>query len=120
MFGDLNLPIGLVFESELDALLVAQEAWGIAFTVALGGSTKPIDYQTDLFLRGVPNLFFCPDFDEAGKKAWDSWKAKYPTIRRLLTSSSKSAGDAFLEGLDLRNWIVNALKVKIQQPTSMQ
>ncbi len=41
IYGTNKLPVALVLESEIDALLIQQEASDLAYCVALGGSTKP-------------------------------------------------------------------------------
>lgn len=110
IFGDRSLNTALIVESELDAILIQQFAGDLVYCVALGGSTKPIDKDTKELLDRTPTLLFCPDFDVAGKKAWDKWKRLFPNTRILLTPETKSAGDAHLEGLDLREWILEELE----------
>lgn len=113
VYGDSNIKVALIIESELDAVLVQQEAGDLVYCVALGGATKPLDYHTGQLLRHTPILLFCPDFDEAGKKAWDEWKKMFPYIQRILTpdlGEGKSAGDAYLAGVNLREWIVDSLE----------
>lgn len=109
VFGDIGLP-AFIIESELDALLVQQEASDLVYCIALGGSTKQIDFHTDQLLCKASNILFCPDFDKAGKLAWDKWKKMFPTIQRILTPDGKSAGDAYLAGVDLREWIIATLE----------
>ena len=78
-------------------------------SVALGGSTKPIDADTDALLRSTKRILFLPDFDQAGALAWVKWKRQFPSIRRMITPTGKSAGDAFIEGINLREWIVGEI-----------
>lgn len=105
IYGDSSLPIGLVLESEFDALLIQQEAAELLYCVALGGSTKPIDACTDDLLKKAKNILFLPDYDAAGALAWVKWKRLFPGIHRILTPKGKAAGDAFIEGVNLREWI---------------
>ena len=109
IFGDTSLPFALVLEAELDALLIQQEAADLVFCVALGGSTKQLDASTDELLRKKKKVLFLPDFDKAGKVAWDKWKKTFPNIKRILTPSEKSAGDYFQVGGDIREWLKNEL-----------
>ena len=109
IYGDTSLPCALVLESEFDALLVQQFASDILYCVALGGSTKPIDQQTDLLLRTTSTLLFCPDFDEAGAVAWKKWKNMFLNIHRVMTPLGKSPGDDYLAGIDLREWLLEYL-----------
>lgn len=110
IYGDCHFKVALILESELDALLIQQEVGDLVYCVALGGSTKPIDCQTDQLLRRTSLLLFCPDFDKAGAVAWDRWKKMFPAIQRILTPDGKAAGDAFLAGVNLREWIVASLE----------
>lgn len=105
VYGDIRLPTGLVLESEFDGLLIQQEAGQLLYCVALGGSTKPIDVYTDNLLRRTKNILFLPDFDQAGAIAWLKWQRQFPGIQRILTPKGKGAGDAYLEGINLRKWI---------------
>ena len=110
VYGDTNLKVGLILESELDSLLVQQETGDLLFCVALGGSSKLLDAQTDQLLRQTSILLFCPDFDKAGAKAWVKWKKMFPSIQRVLTPDGKSAGDAFLAGVNLREWLSETIE----------
>lgn len=105
IFGDTNTNVAVIVESELDAILIQQFAGDLCFCVALGGSTKALDRYIDELLRSIPRLFFCPDFDKAGATAWTKWQALYPHIKRILTPDGKGPGDAYLSGVDLREWI---------------
>lgn len=110
IYGNSNLKIALILESELDSLLIQQEADDLVYCVALSGSTKPLDLYTDQLLKRTSILLFCPDFDKAGATAWDKWKKIFPAIQRILTPDGKSAGDAFLAGVNLREWIEASLE----------
>ncbi|MCL2123405.1 MAG: zinc-binding protein, partial [Desulfovibrionaceae bacterium] len=68
VLGKRDLPVVLV-ESELDALLIAQETSELCSVVALPAGNRP-DAQTAAFLRAAPDILYAGDFDEAGKKAF--------------------------------------------------
>ncbi len=110
IYGDTSLSGALVIESELDALLVLQEAGDLVYCVALGGSTKPIDFQADQLLRKTQLILFLPDFDKAGAIAWSKWENMFPNIQRILSPYEKSAGDYFQAGGDLRIWLEASIK----------
>lgn len=110
IYGNTFLPCALIMESELDALLVQQEAADMVYCIALGGSTKPLDTDTDRLLRGTPLVLFLPDFDKAGAIAWKKWKKMFPNIQRILTPCEKSAGDYFQSGGDLREWLEGCIE----------
>lgn len=105
VYGNNSIPCALVLESEIDALLIQQEAGDLLYCVALGGVTKPLDATTDALLRKTALVLFLPDFDEPGTKAWYKWKTKFPNIHRILTPREKSAGDYFKAGGNLREWL---------------
>ena len=110
VFGDIRLSVGLVLESELDALLVQQFASDLLYCVALGGSTKSLDVETDKLLRRTKNILFLPDFDKAGAVAWGKWQKKFHGIQRILTPHEKSAGDYHLAGGDIREWLIGCIR----------
>ena len=110
IFGDISLACPLILESEFDALLVQQFASDLVYCIAFGGSTKPLDGSCEQLLRKMPLILFCPDFDKAGKVAWDKWKNMFPNICRILTPDGKGVGDAYLAGIDLRKWILDKLQ----------
>lgn len=110
VYGDQTLKTAFVIESELDALLIQQFSSDLIYCVALGGSTKSLDFETNQLLRRASILIFCPDFDKAGAAAWVKWKKMFPVIQRVLTPDGKSAGDAYLARVDLRRWIIDSLE----------
>lgn len=110
IYGNTSLPCAVILESELDAVLIQQEIGDLIFCIALGGSTKPLDIETDRLLRKTKTILFLPDFDKAGKVAWDKWKKMFPNIQRILTPHEKSAGDFFTAGGDLRRWLLNEIE----------
>lgn len=67
----------LLLESALDAVLAVQEGKGQIAALAFMGSTKPVDADTDQFIKQAPLLLAAPDRDDAGEKAWARWSATY-------------------------------------------
>ncbi len=98
----------VIVESELDALLLAQEAGDLCGTVALGTATAKPDNETDKLLQDTPVILISLDTDEAGIKAsWNFWPETYGAkVKRWPTIQGKDASDAKVNGLDLRTWIV--------------
>ena len=66
-------------------------------------------HNLDRLIKQSPLLIHCPDFDEAGLKAVSIWQ-NYPQYLRYPTPFAKSVGDAYLQGLSVRDWILGALK----------
>jgi len=97
---------GVIVESELDALLLNQEAGDFVFVIAMGTATAKPDIQTNELLKTAPLILISLDTDEAGAKAsWKFWPDTYGTkARRWPTIKGKDASEARLNGLDLRAW----------------
>ncbi len=109
LFGDLQLHVSVVVESEFDAMLLQQEAGDVCSCIALGGLGKP-DLETHHLLSGCPLVLFALDFDEPGKKAYSFWKSAYSKLRAWPVPITKSPGDALLAGVNLRQWVLDGLK----------
>ena len=109
VYGNTALETLLVLESELDAILVSQEAANLCFSLALGGSKQPLDLEKERIVRGAERVLFCPDFDEAGKESWDKWVKRFPDTKRILTPVGKDPTDALNQGINLREWIKEAI-----------
>jgi len=101
--------IAVITEAEFDAMLVHQFAADLCFTVALGGSTKRPDVYCDQLLRATERIIFALDVDQAGANAFRWWKASYSNLQLWLPPVGKSPGDAWVEGIDLRYWIVEGI-----------
>lgn len=118
IYGNQSLESLLVIESELDALLVQQFAGDLLYCIALGGSSKPLDLETYNLVNKCPTSLFLPDFDLAGRKAWEKWQKLFNHLHRILTPLEKSAGDAYLSGVDLRQWLVDCITESIRKRRS--
>lgn len=95
----------VIVESELDAMLVQQEAGDLCNPVALGGVSKKPDEYLHSILAQARLILFSLDYDEAGIKAFAWWKKQYKALFIWVTPFEKSVGDAFLKGLDVETWI---------------
>ncbi len=68
VYGDQSKPV-LIVESELDAMLIQQEAAHLVCCMALGGVSKKPDIETHEWLKKASIILLSLDFDEAGKKS---------------------------------------------------
>lgn len=109
VYGDPSLPIGILLESEFDALLIQQEASHHLFCLANGGSCQPMDLQTDCFIR-KKILLFCPDVDLGGAKFLNKLQEIYKNGILWPAPIGKSPGDAFTLGVNLQKWILQGIK----------
>jgi len=98
----------VIVESELDGLLLNQEAGDLCAAVALGSATAKPDISLHGALKKAAVLLVALDTDEAGAKAsWKFWPDTYGTkARRWPCLRGKDPSEAKLSGLDLRAWII--------------
>lgn len=109
-FGSLDgLPVVIV-EAEFDAILIRQVADDLCSVVALGGVKKRPDLATDQRLRKNPLLLYALDFDEAGKEEFLFWRNAYSHLRAWPVPITKSPGDAFKAGVNIRQWILDGIE----------
>lgn len=98
----------VIVESELDGLLLSQEAGDLCAVVAMGTATAKPDRETHGLLKLMPVILISLDSDEAGAKAaWDFWPKQYGrNVKRWPCLSGKDPSEARLNGLNLRDWVI--------------
>lgn len=107
--GQKEKEVCFVVESDLDAILLYQEAGDIACFVATGSTSNKPGRQEYEFLKSK-RLFLSLDSDEAGRKAMNGyWKEHFPEAEIWPIIEGKDPSEAFKNGLDLRGWIQAAL-----------
>jgi len=101
----------VIVESELDGILLNQEAGDLAGVVALGTATAKPDGPTHDALNKMEVVLISLDSDEAGAKAaWSFWPETYGTkAKRWPVPIGKDPSDAKKEGLDIRAWVLAGL-----------
>lgn len=115
MIWDLDKSVVCIVESELDGILLSQEAGDIADVTALGNVRARPDMETDRALHRAERILLCLDYDmEDGrvdrKFNWTFWKGRYPgKVRRWPTPVGKDPTEAYEAGVDLRSWIQSGL-----------
>jgi DNA primase len=110
VYGDIGQGVVIVLESELDAMLIQQNANDLCFCVALGGVTKRPDFCCDQLLRKSKLILWCLDNDEAGENAAFWWRKTYQHLKFWPSPFGKSPGDALKDyGIDLRQWILKGI-----------
>ena len=80
VYGDLLKPV-IIVESELDAILIQQEAADLVCSVALGGVSKKPDTQLHEWLKQASLILLSLDFDDPGKKRYSFWMKLYSNLR---------------------------------------
>jgi DNA primase len=102
-----NKGAAVIVESELDGLLLSQEAGNLCAVVALGSAKAKPDSRTDALLKSAKTILVSLDSDEAGAKAaWDFWPKQYGRkVKRWPCLMGKDPSDSWKNSLDLRLWI---------------
>ena len=98
----------VIVESELDGLLLNQEAGDLAGVVSMGSAQAKPDRITHEALTAAAVTLVSLDTDDAGAKAaWAFWPATYGRkAKRWPCIKGKDASDARLNGLSLRDWVI--------------
>jgi hypothetical protein len=106
----------VVVESELDALALAEAGGDLAGAYAIGNSSAKPDAESFATLRGLDRILIATDFDEPdhngnrpGTAAARWWLQTFPQAIRWPVPAGKDPGEAFQEGVNLREWIVAGL-----------
>jgi hypothetical protein len=103
----------IIVESDLDAILLAQEIKRQVFIVAMGSTSyRPDDLLLEK-LEECPVVLVALDTDEAGGIAAQWWLDNVSSTYRALTPAAygKDITAAFLNGLDLNDWLCVAMEI---------
>ena len=107
VFGSGNSVV--VVESELDGILLEQEAGDLAGVIALGSVVVKPDPITTSLLEKAKRILVAMDSDEAGARiSWEWWLKRFPQAKRWPIPSrfGKDPTEAKKNGLNLRNWVL--------------
>ncbi len=101
--------VGLIVESELDGILVRQEAPQGVFIIALGSAQAKPDKVSHETLQQAEHILVALDADQAGAKASLWWLNQYSQAIRWPCPAGKDPSEAFQAGVDLRTWIMTGI-----------
>jgi DNA primase len=110
IFGNPSIPVVILVEAELDAMLIAQEVGALCCCIALGGAQKRPDEALRQWLLQKQLIIFALDFDEAGKKEYAHWNSTYPNLWAWPVPEGKSPADAWKLGVNLNEWVSDGIK----------
>lgn len=102
----------IIVESELDAILLAQEAGPLFNYIALGSASAKIDIEIAEMIEKSSKVFFCPDYDEPGFAAFSRWKEQFKKIHLAVLPKCKDPTEAIQNSVDIKEW---ALKLRTTQ-----
>lgn len=104
-----------VVESELDGILVSQNAGDFTAVLGLGSASLRPDIETHYLLQATPKILLALDYDAAGDKQSRWWQRQYGAkARRWPAPSGKDPGEAHQNGENIRTWIL-ASQVDLSQ-----
>ena len=107
--GAMVHPLHVVVESELDALLLFQEAGDLVDVVALGSVAAKPDERTTRALRKSAHILVAIDLDDAAAKYWRWWEAHFPEATLWPPRKGKDPGEDWQKGVNLREWVAAGL-----------
>jgi len=97
--------IHVLLESELDAILLSQQAGDLVGVIALGNAQARPDQDAMAALGNCKLILVALDSDNAGaKEAWQWWTKHFSTAR-LWPPIAKDPGEMFQHGVNLQTWI---------------
>ena len=104
----------VIVESELDGLLLHQEAGDLVGVVALGSAQAKLDLETHDLLLKADLILVALDSDDAGAKAaWSFWPETYGSkVNHWPCIRGKDPSEAWANGLDIRAWVMAGLPEK--------
>ncbi len=98
-----------VVESGFDAVLIASRFTGLVGAVTTWNSSARPDIQSAEILHRSQCILNCLDFDAAGRNEQLWWSDTFRRNKRWPVPVGKDPGDAYKEGVDIRQWILKGL-----------
>jgi hypothetical protein len=107
----------VVVESELDALLLAQETGDLVQAMALGSAQNRPDAEAWAKLQAAHGVLVALDADAAGvKEAWGWWRENLPrALRWPPLRPAKDPTEMLLAGVDPKVWVEVGLEEIVSQ-----
>ena len=114
IIGNFNENTAVILESELDAIVLAQESTRPLFIVALGSAQKKPDEALMEMLNLCPVVLVALDNDQAGAVAARWWLENMSNSFRTLIPKEfgKDITDGHMaKGLDLNDWLCVSMEI---------
>ena len=102
----------IIVESELDAMLIHQEAGDIVTTIALGSAQARPDALSSNILTKAKLILIALDTgttekkEKAGYREWLWWQKHFKQSRRWPTIKGKDPGESYKNGVSIRDWVM--------------
>ncbi|UQZ90680.1 hypothetical protein C4J81_16310 [Deltaproteobacteria bacterium Smac51] len=110
----------VIVESQLDAITIAEQCGnisGIGALAMLSNTGKPCP-KTHQQLLAAEKILVALDYDQAGQKGSCWWESTYPQAERWPVPLGKDPGEAVAQGVELAQWIADALPPSIPGPSA--
>jgi len=99
-------PESVLVESELDALLLHQEAGDLVNVISLGNAQTRPDQQAADLLNQSQLILVALDADRAGAtESWRWWQEHYRQAHRWPSIRGKDTGEMWAAGVNIRTWV---------------
>jgi hypothetical protein len=108
----------VIVEADLDEMMVCRRAGSIVGTVALGSSAAKPGADVYPMLQNALRVLVSLDWDASGKKAWTWWEKNFSNARKWPVPIGKDPGEAFENGVDIREWVVAGLPPVLTMDTN--
>jgi hypothetical protein len=102
----------VIVESELDAMLIQQEAGDVVTTIALGSAQTRPDAVSHKILSNAKLILVALDTgttekrEKAGYREWLWCQKHFRQSRRWPTIKGKDPGEAYKNGVSIRDWVM--------------
>jgi len=98
--------LSVLVESELDALLLHQEAGDLVNVISLGNAQARPDRGAAEILNQSQLILVALDTDRAGAtESWRWWEEHYPQAHRWPAIQGKDPGEMWAAGVNIRTWV---------------
>ena len=98
--------VTVLVESELDGLLLQQEAGDLVNIISLGNAQSRPDQRAAEILNQSQLILVSLDADRAGAtESWQWWQQHYPQAHRWPSILGKDPGEMRAAGVSLRTWV---------------
>lgn len=95
----------MVIESELDGILVAQDAGDIIGVIALGTAASKPDAACAGFVKSAAVILVSLDYDQAGIASAEWWTGQYSQAEFWPVPEGKDPGEMW-KRFDVRSWVL--------------
>jgi hypothetical protein len=99
----------IIIETDLDACLLAQEVGDLVGVVCVSSASSKPDERATAVLKNSRHILNALDFDNAGAQAWPWWRDNFPECERWPVPKGKDTGEAFQQGVNIREWVREGL-----------